>query len=140
MKYKKSLLGGTIAFLLASSCCWLPALLIALGAGSSLLALGEGLGKLSGIFLAVGLAFLGYGFYQFRFKKTISGTAILQSTIRCPECGFEKEETMPTDACQFFYECENCHSMLKPKKDDCCVFCSYGTVACPPIQLNQDCC
>jgi hypothetical protein len=59
---------------------------------------------------------------------------ILQSVITCPVCGHKKEETMPTDACQFFYECENCHTILKPKQGDCCVFCSYVTVPCPPIQ------
>jgi len=50
----------------------------------------------------------------------------LISSIKCPSCGHEKKETMPTDACQFFYECENCHEILKPKEGDCCVFCSYG--------------
>ena len=59
---------------------------------------------------------------------------ILQSTIKCPECGFKKEETMPTDSCQFFYECINCKTLLKPKQGDCCVFCSYGSVKCPPKQ------
>ncbi len=62
---------------------------------------------------------------------------ILRSTIRCPECGHEKTETMPTDACQWFYECENCHALLKPRAGDCCVFCSYGDVPCPPIQQEQ---
>ena len=64
----------------------------------------------------------------------------LKSIIKCPECGFEKEEVMPTDSCQFFYECTRCHKRLKPKKSDCCVFCSYGTVPCPPIQENRNCC
>ncbi|AII54468.1 hypothetical protein N008_21320 (plasmid) [Hymenobacter sp. APR13] len=41
---------------------------------------------------------------------------------------------MPTDACQWFYECTSCHTVLKPLAGDCCVFCSYGTVPCPPIQ------
>ncbi len=59
---------------------------------------------------------------------------ILISTITCPECEHKKEESMPTNACQFFYECENCHTRLSPKKGDCCVYCSYGSVACPPIQ------
>jgi len=58
---------------------------------------------------------------------------ILQSVITCPVCGHKKEETMPTDACQFSYKCENYHTILKPKQSDCCVFCSYGTVPCPPI-------
>jgi len=26
----------------------------------------------------------------------------LQSVITCPYCGFQKEETMPEDSCQFF--------------------------------------
>ena len=30
----------------------------------------------------------------------------LESTLTCPECGFVKNETMLTDACQWFYECE----------------------------------
>jgi C4-type Zn-finger protein len=29
---------------------------------------------------------------------------ILESTLTCPECGYAKTETMPTDACQWFYE------------------------------------
>lgn len=62
---------------------------------------------------------------------------ILQSTITCPVCGHQKEETMPTDACQYFYECEKCHTILKPKHGDCCVFCSYGTVKCPPVQESE---
>lgn len=65
----------------------------------------------------------------------------LQSTITCPKCGHKKENTMPTEACQFFYECENCKAMLKPLEGDCCVFCSYGDVKCPPIQEgSNDCC
>ncbi len=70
----------------------------------------------------------------------MENTLTLQSTITCPNCGFQKEETMPTDACQYFYKCTNCETLLKPKQGDCCVFCSYGTVACPPIQMNKSCC
>ena len=59
---------------------------------------------------------------------------IEQSTITCPVCGFSKEETMPLDACLYFYECQNCHALLRPKAGDCCVFCSFGSVVCPPRQ------
>jgi hypothetical protein len=62
--------------------------------------------------------------------KTIN----LESTLTCPECGFSKSETMPTDACQWFCECTNCKIVLKPLQGDCCVYCSYGTNPCPPIQ------
>jgi hypothetical protein len=71
-------------------------------------------------------------------KIMINGI-ILKSEITCPKCGFKKTETMPTDACQFFYECTNCGEILKPKKGDCCVFCSFGTVKCPPIQAQGSC-
>ena len=40
---------------------------------------------------------------------------ILQSTITCPLCGHQELETMPTDACQWFYECDSCHELLKPR-------------------------
>jgi MerC mercury resistance protein len=65
---------------------------------------------------------------------------LLQSTITCPHCGHRSNETMPTDACLFFYDCPACHSRLKPKSGDCCVFCSYGSVPCPPIQTGATCC
>jgi hypothetical protein len=61
---------------------------------------------------------------------------IPQSTLTCPLCGTAKTETMPTNACQFFYDCTGCGAVLRPKAGDCCVFCSYGTVPCPPIQLT----
>ncbi len=65
---------------------------------------------------------------------------ILRSTITCPQCGHAKEEIMPTDACVWFYECEQCKALLRPKKGDCCVFCSFGTHKCPPIQAAQSSC
>lgn len=61
---------------------------------------------------------------------------ILTSTITCP-CGHQREERMPETSCQFFYQCEACGTMLKPLAGDCCVFCSYGTVPCPPIQRER---
>jgi hypothetical protein len=59
---------------------------------------------------------------------------LLESTITCPHCAVAKTEAMPTDACQFFYVCTGCGTKLKPKAGGCCVFCSYGSVPCPPIQ------
>jgi len=64
----------------------------------------------------------------------------LQAVITCPHCAHRETETMPTDACQYFYDCRHCGAVLKPLKGDCCVFCSYGTVKCPPIQQGQGCC
>jgi len=63
---------------------------------------------------------------------------IHQSLITCPHCGTAKLERMPMDACQFFYDCTGCGARLKPKPGDCCVFCSYGSVPCPPVQAQRD--
>jgi hypothetical protein len=71
---------------------------------------------------------------------------VLESTLTCPHCGRQGVETMPTDACQYLYECPGCGVLLKPERGDCCVFCSYGTVPCPPVQAARragrapDCC
>lgn len=67
-------------------------------------------------------------------------TVILNSNLTCPNCAHSKNENMPENACQFFYECENCKKLIKPKDGDCCVFCSYGDAVCPPKQLNLTCC
>ncbi len=61
------------------------------------------------------------------------------STIECPHCGHQARERMLTNACQFFYDCTGCGELLKPNSGDCCVFCSFGDVKCPPIQMGQGC-
>ncbi|MGQ9889654.1 MAG: GDCCVxC domain-containing (seleno)protein [Aggregatilineales bacterium] len=61
----------------------------------------------------------------------------LQSTITCPMCGYAREETMLTDSCQFMYQCTQCKTVLRPQRGDCCVYCSYGSVVCPPKQLEN---
>lgn len=61
----------------------------------------------------------------------------LRSEITCPHCGHRKVELMPRDACRFFYDCEGCGARLRPKPGDCCVFCSYGSQPCPPVQLER---
>jgi hypothetical protein len=63
--------------------------------------------------------------------------SVLRSLLTCPACGHAKLETMPTDACQWFYECERCKTVLRPKAGDCCVFCSYGSHASPPVQGHR---
>jgi hypothetical protein len=65
---------------------------------------------------------------------------VLRSTLTCPHCGRGTVETMPENACVFFHECAGCGVMLRPKPGDCCVFCSYGDVPCPPVQRHGQCC
>ncbi|MDE3022062.1 MAG: hypothetical protein KGI54_09390 [Pseudomonadota bacterium] len=57
-----------------------------------------------------------------------------ESLLTCPVCGYAQMLKMPTDACQWYYSCPGCKTLLKPKPGDCCVFCSYGSVPCPPMQ------
>ena len=58
----------------------------------------------------------------------------LTATITCPACGAQTEADMPTESCQFFWECPSCHRVLRPEPGDCCVFCSYANTPCPPVQ------
>ena len=64
-------------------------------------------------------------------------TMILTSALTCPACGHQATETMPTDACLVSYACTACGILFRPKRGDCCVFCSYGTVPCPPMQAER---
>ena len=67
-------------------------------------------------------------------------TATHTATITCPHCGIATAATMPTAACQFFWGCPACGTVLRPKDGDCCVFCSYADRPCPPVQHGDDCC
>ena len=67
-------------------------------------------------------------------------TVVFESDLTCPSCGFTKSELMPSDSCMYYYECTSCHSLIRPKPGDCCVFCSYGSTVCPPKQNEAICC
>ncbi|WP_239113177.1 GDCCVxC domain-containing (seleno)protein [Shimia biformata] len=64
---------------------------------------------------------------------------ILISTLTCPRCGHTDRHEMPTDMCMFFHTCADCGHLMRPAPGDCCVFCSFGDVPCPPVQLGQCC-
>jgi rubredoxin len=61
----------------------------------------------------------------------------LKSKIKCPECGFEKEEPMYMDRTQYFYKCSGCEWLIQPEEGGCCVFCSFGTIECPQKQTEK---
>ena len=63
---------------------------------------------------------------------------IVHSVLTCPQCGHATVETMPENACRFFHECAGCGALLRAKSGDCCVFCSYGSVKCPPMQMGAE--
>lgn len=61
----------------------------------------------------------------------------IDTIITCPYCGKKKEEKMSTNSCQYFYKCSNCNKIIKPKKGDCCVYCSYADKKCPIKQKEE---
>lgn len=134
-------LSGILAIIAPFLCCFgLPLLAVLIG-GSAAAAAASFAEQYAAFFWVFGAAAIGWVLWRFWQKRqTKPQDIILQSTITCPNCGTQKTETMPTDACQFFYKCTNCQAMLKPKAGDCCVYCSYGTVKCPPIQAGEHCC
>jgi hypothetical protein len=69
-----------------------------------------------------------------------TSSAVLCSTLTCPVCRATSEERMPVDACMYFHLCASCGTLLRPLAGHCCVFCSYGSVPCPPVQLSTPCC
>lgn len=57
-------------------------------------------------------------------KSLVTGhhlpTGTLRSVLRYPHCGFSREQTMPTDACLYFYECTQCrHNAQRPGRSCC---------------------
>jgi len=62
---------------------------------------------------------------------------VLDSIVTCPVCGHRAVERMPENACNIRYTCKGCNIELAPYPGDCCVFCSYGSVPCPPIQETR---
>jgi hypothetical protein len=67
----------------------------------------------------------------------MSDNVTLTTTMRCPACGQESVETMPTNRFVFFWECPGCKTVLRPKDGDCCVYLSYGDRPCPFVQKEQ---
>jgi hypothetical protein len=65
---------------------------------------------------------------------------VIESKITCPEYNHKQAEKMPTESRLWFYECKGCNKVLTPINNDCCVYCSYGTVLYPPIQLESNDC
>lgn len=61
-----------------------------------------------------------------------------EAVFKCPKCNTKQMVKMPIDACQYFYKCVSCNEIIKPKKGDCCVFCSYADSKCPPKQKRSN--
>lgn len=60
----------------------------------------------------------------------------LEATLTCPKCGHAERCRMPEDRCVVMHDCAGCGASLRPLAGDCCVFCSYADVQCPPKQAG----
>jgi hypothetical protein len=49
-----------------------------------------------------------------------------QILVELTTAGFAKLEAMPVDACQFFYECEGCKTLLRPRWETAACFVRLG--------------
>jgi hypothetical protein len=86
------------------------------------------------------LAVAAFGPWAYRFAMRYLKRPILRSVLTCPSCGFRQVERMPTNACLFFWDCPRCGARARPLAGHCCVFCSYGSVPCPPMQFGGCAC
>lgn len=56
------------------------------------------------------------------------------AVVTCPACDHAATEVMPVDACIFAYACPACGHELRAG-DGRCIYCAYGSIACPPVQI-----
>lgn len=83
--------------------------------------------------------------YQ-KMVRRVNATSTPNSTLRttseitCPHCGVYPSEEMPSEARIYYFKGSVCGAVLTPEAGDCCAFCSYGSVPCPPVQTAGKCC
>ena len=123
-----SLVAGILAGIGASVCCVGPLVLLALGIG------GAWIGRSPFFSLACWPC---HGSLRCSTER-IFPCVDCSSPPRSPRRLASLRQTR-TNACQFYYECERCRTLLRPKAGECCVFCSFGSVSCPPIQEQRGC-
>jgi len=58
-----------------------------------------------------------------------SASPMTTSKLTCPECGTCVGRNHADRCLHLLPDCAGCGALLRPKKGDCCVFCSYGSVS-----------
>ena len=58
----------------------------------------------------------------------------LKTVITCKNCGTSEEVMMHAKLPEQKFICKRCTAELSARADECCVYCSYGSVKCPPVQ------
>jgi hypothetical protein len=57
--------------------------------------------------------------------------------VTCPVCKTQVQEHMVSETLKLIYHCPVCLTWLSPKKGDHCIYDSYGSANCPPIQVKK---
>ena len=113
-----ALAASGITILVATSCCWFPALVALFGGAAGVFGAGQSSGVIQVICLvlfAAGCSVAGWKI----FKLWSSNRVVLESVLTCPHCRVSASERMPENAGQFLYECTGCGEILKPISGDC---------------------
>jgi len=94
--------------------------------------------KISGLALGC-VAFLSAAVRSFaipRKSNPVWAGEVMDCVITCPVCQTKTRETMPGEIPKMVYQCPVCLTWLGPKKGDHCIYDSYGSVNCPPLQIR----
>jgi hypothetical protein len=95
--------------------------------------------KISGLTFAL-LAFFGVTWRTFAIirRTTVQWAGIVgDCVVTCPVCQTRVREHMVSETPKLIYHCPKCLTWLRPKKGDHCIYDSYGSVNCPPIQVKK---
>jgi hypothetical protein len=92
------------------------------------------------IFIALGsvplIAHVGRAFASSRRKPHVWDSIERTSTITCPACSETVTHTMSTESVKKVYHCQKCLTWVAAKHGDHCIYDSYGSTKCPPLQLK----
>jgi hypothetical protein len=94
--------------------------------------------KISGLALGC-LTFLSLAVRSFaipRKSNPVWAGVVKDCVITCPVCKTKVQETMSSETPKRVYHCPVCLTWLSPKKGDHCIYDSYGSVNCPPLQIK----
>ena len=61
-------------------------------------------------------------------------SVILETVMTCPSCHAKEKQTMWPHFIESVFVCNKCNKPHLQIPDRCCIYCSYGSIECPPIQ------
>ncbi len=62
---------------------------------------------------------------------------LLDAIMTCPACGYQQMVTMEAFGQRMLWPCPACGSVLRPRPGEHCIYCSFASVPCPPVQRAE---